>query len=574
MKSKRRGMRVMKQRRVGRVVLPLIAAMSLWFPGIPQLLGQQPVNIVVTVGSFALPFFVPVGEGECTAILANDSPWITNASIIVGVPSILSFNVAENPGPFVRKGVITLNCGQVLVLQCVNGNDCTKLPPSCQVNVTRLGQCRLGDGREAPWKNDPYPSLPLPSDFTVCKKGCAMTSLSMALNFAGVPELPLFALENTPRNLNKFMSLVDSDYIATGTVPLLNRSAKVNWGPATRDTSTFRFKFDTLGGAKSSITNNGTDNLFTSQTAARDALDKALCEGHPVIVGVKLRFNSGGIPQPGHFVLATGKRGSEYLIADPNDPTNQNKTLDAFTSFTNTVGLFEAGEPVFETRGVVKDPPGDISELDLAVGSTGDILVIDANGRRTGFDGATRTRVQDIPGSAHFRDALDDDETGEPDFESAKFVQIFQPSQGVYRIILIGLKVGIYALSVDSFSADGSSKPELSVSGVTASGSASSFQIEFSSTPGAATTVLRVATLQSTLDDIGNSLQLDLIDNHGIANSLSRKIQAAANATSSARTNILNAFKNEVNVQSGKHITALVAQVLLEDADSLISQNQ
>ncbi len=84
---------------------------------------------------------------------------------------------------------------------------------------------------------------------------------------------------------------------------------------------------------------------------------------------------------------------------------------------------------------------------------------------------------------------------------------------------------------------------------------------------------------------------LGLIDNQGIANSLSQKIQAASRATGQARRNILNAFKNEVLAQSGKsdnceqqgehegqcpgkHFTGVAVQVLLEDADSLLSQLQ
>jgi len=85
------------------------------------------------------------------------------------------------------------------------------------------------------------------------------------------------------------------------------------------------------------------------------------------------------------------------------------------------------------------------------------------------------------------------------------------------------------------------------------------------------------ATFQSTLADINNSLQLGLIDNQGIANSLSQKIQAAADAAARGQTeaskNILMAFKNEVSAQRSKHISDPAAQVLLEDADSLLSQN-
>jgi len=74
------------------------------------------------------------------------------------------------------------------------------------------------------------------------------------------------------------------------------------------------------------------------------------------------------------------------------------------------------------------------------------------------------------------------------------------------------------------------------------------------------------------LADIANSLQLGFIDNAGIANSLSQKIQAAQNATNPARANILNAFINAVSAQSGKHIIGVAVQVLLQDANSLLSQ--
>jgi len=87
---------------------------------------------------------------------------------------------------------------------------------------------------------------------------------------------------------------------------------------------------------------------------------------------------------------------------------------------------------------------------------------------------------------------------------------------------------------------------------------------------------IRVATFQSTLTDIENSLQLGLIDNQGIANSLSQKIQAAADAAAQGqnetKANILNALKNQINAQTGKHITGVAVQVLLQDVDSLLSR--
>ena len=82
-----------------------------------------------------------------------------------------------------------------------------------------------------------------------------------------------------------------------------------------------------------------------------------------------------------------------------------------------------------------------------------------------------------------------------------------------------------------------------------------------------------MATYQSTIADINNSLALGLIDNAGIANSLTTKIQAAASASNSkAASGVLGAFENEVSAQTGKHITGIAPQVLQTDAASLISQ--
>jgi hypothetical protein len=71
-------------------------------------------------------------------------------------------------------------------------------------------------------------------------------------------------------------------------------------------------------------------------------------------------------------------------------------------------------------------------------------------------------------------------------------------------------------------------------------------------------------------------LQLSLIDNAGIANALAAKIQAAAGAAGrgekQAAINNLDAFKNLVSAQASNHITGVVPQVLLEDADWLTSQ--
>src|SRR6185437_13768 len=83
-------------------------------------------------------------------------------------------------------------------------------------------------------------------------------------------------------------------------------------------------------------------------------------------------------------------------------------------------------------------------------------------------------------------------------------------------------------------------------------------------------------TFQTLLDDIANGVQLGLIDDNGIATSLSQKIQSATDALAVGRTksatNVLNAFANEVQAQTTTHISSVAAIVLLNDTASLLNQ--
>jgi len=183
--------------------------------------------------------------------------------------------------------------------------------------------------------------------------------------------------------------------------------------------------------------------------------------------------------------------------------------------------------------------------------------------------------LKELPNSSHGEDRIDDDETGEIG-PTNRSVDIFQPEAGSYSVLVSGLKLGTFALTVIPFAQDNSPQPRLSLPGIAGPGSTSTFQIQYSPAPGASVTTVRLAMFESTVGDISNSLQLDLIDNRGIANSLSQKLNAAASAAaqgdSQTASNILRAFQAEVNAQNGKHITGIALQVLLEDADSLIAQ--
>jgi hypothetical protein len=403
----------------------------------------------------------------------------------------------------------------------------------CTTNVQRLSQ-----GGNAPWANNLYDHS---STATIRELGCALTSLSMALNFVG--------LANDPGSLNEFMTQTDNDYNGTS----------VNWGCATRDRSNGSLRF----------------NGFRSRTT--QALDDALCQGSPVIVGVNL--NANGVP--GHFVLVTGKQGDQYLIADPG--FGGRTTLDSYNNQFETRGsVLRIGESNGSSlSGLLQSTLAtaeaeNISELDIAVGGNAELRVIDEMGRHTGLNNDTQMIVEDIPDSVYFRDALENDETGEAPLETGHLVEIDQPVQGTYRVDLIGVNLGTYTLSIRVFSHDGSAQPPIVIQGILGVDSTSSFQILLSLEPNAVSKVTRTVTPESALNDVRNSLALGLIDNAGIAQALSSKLEAAKAAAALGKTQtskqILEAFKALIKAQTSKHIDAFAAQVLLEDADFLLVQ--
>ncbi len=83
------------------------------------------------------------------------------------------------------------------------------------------------------------------------------------------------------------------------------------------------------------------------------------------------------------------------------------------------------------------------------------------------------------------------------------------------------------------------------------------------------------ATLQSTIAGLNRFYSEGKIDNQGIFDSLTKKLEGAQAALDKGQTNAainkLEAFINEVEAQSGKHITADAASLLIADARWVIA---
>ncbi len=396
-------------------------------------------------------------------------------------------------------------------------DDFVLCPEGCRVEVSRLSQGNPN------WAAELYDHS---SELTIRNKGCALTSLSMALNFSGIP--------NNPGSLNTFMASTDSDYVGLG----------VNWEPATRDAS------------------GGTGRFRAFRSSLTETLEDTLCRGFPVVVGVN--NNS-------HFVLVTGKRGEQFLINDPGYA--ERTTLDAYGNIFETRGYVDqAGGPTLQSVAT-----SDASALSLSVGSVAKLLVTDAAARRTGFDAASGVTFEEIPDSAYFEDSLEDDVTGEPPTEVGHLLQIDQPVSGVYNVTLHGLKLGSFELSIRGFSQDGSIQTPIVARGIIGAGDVSTFQVGFDVGVRLQTLgVVRTATFQSTIRDIANGRRLSLISD-AFAKSLTAKVELAAKLVDTRlgrlfAAAILATIKFEVQILTNKQISKSLAAILFEDADFLFKQ--
>jgi hypothetical protein len=90
----------------------------------------------------------------------------------------------------------------------------------------------------------------------------------------------------------------------------------------------------------------------------------------------------------------------------------------------------------------------------------------------------------------------------------------------------------------------------------------------------ASVTFTVIATIQSTIADTQRAYDEGWIDNHGILNSLLRKLNNAQAALDlgdvEEAIDLLGAYINELEAQSGKHITAEAAALLIADAQWVI----
>ena len=287
------------------------------------------------------------------------------------------------------------------------------------------------------WGTSDYPLGSSPTD-TIASSGCALTSLVMALDYAGV--------QTDPITLNNEL---------TGTNGYTGQDT-MNWGPATAIAT----------GTADDFTVHWNPVVTSDPEELSDLLTTT---GDPVIV----RVNNVHPPSPSHpngyttphFVLVTGVNGDTFTINDPAYPNRT--TLD---SYNNT----------FCTRGYVSDPTNDLSELYLAVSSDDaglDITVTDPQGRVTEFSAGNGQSVNQIPNAVGFADGPTEDLSSDDQGDNiTEFVYLSQPGTGSYEVQVSG-GTGPVELEFTSVAPDGVIQSQQTVTTPNSGGNPLQYQV-------------------------------------------------------------------------------------------------
>jgi hypothetical protein len=363
----------------------------------------------------------------------NTGQLLSSVNFAQGTPYQCGFN-----GPiFTDRSVTTTATGTLpITFTCAL--------PNRSYNVTPFYQ-NLQDNANRdpePWASDRYDGytdleclarIKNNSSCQIHSLGCNLTATAMALKFANISV--------DPGSLNTFMNNHRGDYSGHD-VDIAYTVADV--------------QHDAI------LNPQRAPLLFMGQKSSSAIVLAQLLESGPVITGVNNNK---------HFVLVTGRTCNNngtfsFSIVDPG--RIDNKVLTGS----------------FETRGVIVDP-ADQSLLTLSAGDNVSILLTDQYGNRAGYESVSGSEVSEIPSAFYTHDYLSDNDTGEV-IEGDIFLDIRQPSDGPYTIVVNGQKAGAFTLAIGGFSKDGESNPVTLLNGQAVPGSSATFSVQYSSMTGSA----------------------------------------------------------------------------------------
>ncbi len=439
---------------------------------------------------------------------------------------------------------------------------------STTLNVPKYYQNAVSTPQDPNWPDEIYDfSYLYGATTTIAKEGCALTSGVMVLRFHDVTtgpdpqNTPGIQLDVNPSTLNEWLKRNN------GYLP----EAVVNF-ESFKQYSDSRVFFT----GRRDIEQSSLDRIISD-------IHWDLNTGHPVIIKTEY-IDSKGSTTP-HYVVAKGIKGDTWFI---NDPAFKTKTTLA--DYQNKIlGIRTFG------RGV-----GPTNRITFYIASPAELFLVDPLGRRTGVDPETKQFFSEIPESSYGEDQIGDK-------NPVKALDVMEPMEGKYQLRVVGTAPGSYSLTTRTEDQGGNIQ-QITVDGVIAKDVVSTFDVDYSSTPGIPTEIERTITIPDTINDAEISYELgwitkkfvrdilitklkvaqrleqqkekqlrhfdDLIakaKNPKVKQSLERAKENYEKAINKAIAAVLKSFIKEVEIYTKKGwITKQASEILIKDADYII----
>lgn len=241
---------------------------------------------------------------------------------------------------------------------------------------------------------------------TMSKCGCAVTSLAIILKYHGVTKDP-YGNPTTPETVNDFFREgVKCD--AKGCTSMGYAFGDIRWSAANQYSKVASSSY----GSPKVIYTGGGSRKGHDPNLYKDEIEN----NRPVILSMQ-----------NHFVVATGYVNDTFTI---HDPYFDDRTQLDHPAYNNT----SSGYHLFKTTNT------DYSNLEIVSLTPAQILIIDPDGKQTGFDFTNQSIKEEIPYSTyHFDPALAEPEGSNPPPPIDAGVYwgiVFNPQPGKYQITI------------------------------------------------------------------------------------------------------------------------------------------
>ncbi|MDO8658647.1 MAG: C39 family peptidase [Candidatus Levybacteria bacterium] len=371
-----------------------------------------------------------------------------------------------------------------------------------------------------PWQSETYDTATNwnPSNPTINRWGCALTSATMILNYYGINKID----ENTdldPGTLNDWLNDQEDGYVGTGWINWLAVSRLSSLSTEINNITDFKaLEYSRV---------SGTDSAKLKESLKNDINNS--------IPGI--------LAEPGHFIVAKGINEDTFNI---NDPFYDIETLDDH-KYSNS----------FLSYGKYTSSKTDLSYIMLVTDQNIKLSVASSSGK--------------IVGEEFIQQPIIDPVTGTKNGNPIKMFYLPKPETGEYRILISSDNYQTYNLGIYLYDISGNVN-KIEQDGITGPNNSEIILINFDKQNSGSSRIKRTVTFQTTLDDIKELYALGLI-HPAISGNLNSIIKNSKSFFEKGKKKqsllLLNAFENLIKATRNKGLDEKAYQILLYDIQYL-----